>query len=225
MPEQDVQPSPLTRDDRLLIQTLANRLRRIMQDQEVDMIDVDRRDELGILANMVNRAAKELRNSRRLSAERQQELEARLDELRAAHETERRLTNTIKEISTPILNIHQSVLLLPLIGVLDGERAAHAITMLLTRINEVQAQVVILDITGVPTVDTHVANVLIQSARAAALLGARVILCGIRPEVAQVAINLGINLSALMPCHDLQAAIQQALLLTGDRIIRANSAR
>lgn len=225
MPEQDVQSTPLTRDDRLLIQTLANRLRRIMQDQEVDMIDVDRRDELGVLANMVNRAAKELRNSRRLNTERQQELEARLAELHAAHETEQRLTRTIKELSTPILNIYQGVLLLPLIGVLDGEQASHAITTLLTRITQMHAQVAILDITGVPTVDTNVANVLIQAAQAAALLGTRVILCGIRPEVAQVAVNLGINLSALMPCHDLQAAIQQALLLTGDRLTSASITR
>lgn len=219
MPEQDLQTSQLTREDRLLIQSLANRLRRIVQSEDVETIDVDRRDDLGILANMINRVAKELRNSRRLDAERKHELEARLAELHTAHETEQRLTRTIRELSTPILNIHQGVLLLPLVGVLDSDRASHAIDTLLTRVTEVQARIVILDITGVPTVDTNVANVLIQAARATSLLGARAILCGIRPEVAQVAVNLGINLSALMPCHDLQAAIQRALLLLGDRLI------
>lgn len=221
MSEQDTQRAQLTREDRVLIQSLANRLRHIMQDEEVEMIDVNRRDELGILANMVNRVGKVLRNSRRQVMERQHELEARLAELHAAHETEQRLTRTIRELSTPILNIREGVLLLPLIGVLDGERASLAITTLLSRVTEMQAQIVILDITGVPTVDTNVANVLLQAAQATGLLGARVILCGIRPEVAQVAVNLGINFSSLMPCHDLQAAIQRALMLTGDRIIKA----
>jgi len=220
MPESDIQRSQLTREDRLLIQSLANRLRRILLDQEIDMVEIDRRDELGVLASMVNRVAKELRNTRRHNAERQQELEARLAELHQAHETQQRLARTIKELSTPILNIYEGVLLLPLIGVLDGERASHAITTLLMRITEMQGRIVILDITGVPTVDTNVANVLMQAAQAASLLGARVILCGIRPEVAQVAVNLGINFSTLTPCHDLQAAIQQALLLTGGQIAR-----
>jgi rsbT co-antagonist protein RsbR len=201
----------LTAEDRVLIQTLGSRLRNMINDQEVAPIDVDRRDELGILANMVNRVAKELRNSRRRDAQRRQELEQHLAELRAAHATQERLLATIRELSTPTLNIYPGVLLVPLIGSMDSARAADVISTLLEQITARQAQIVILDVTGIPTIDTRVANVLLQAARAAGLLGARVILCGLTPHVAQVIVSLGIDLSTLTPCVDLQAAIGQAL--------------
>lgn len=210
--------SPFSREDRLLLQMLGGRLRRIMQGHEFETIDSDRLDELGILANLVNRVAKELRNSRREEMRRRHELEQRLAELRTAYETQQQLTSTIKQLSTPILNIHRGLLLLPLIGALDRERAAHVITTLLSKITEAQAHVVILDITGVPAIDSDVATVLLQAARAAALLGSRVILCGISPEVAQVAVSLGLDLAALTPCTDLQVALQRGLALVGQRI-------
>lgn len=208
-------PGRLSAEDRVLVQTLGSRLRSIINDQEVAPVDVDRRDELGILANMVNRVATELRNSRRRDAQRRQELEQHLEELRAAHAMQERLLATIKELSTPTLSIHPGVLLLPLIGSLDSARAADVISTLLDQITARQAQIVILDVTGISTIDTQVANVLLQAARAAALLGARVTLCGLTPHVAQVIISLGIDLSTLTPCVDLQAAIQQSLRLVG----------
>ena len=183
-----------------------------------DPLDIDRRDELGILANMINRVAKELRNSRRRDAEQRRELEQRLAELHGAYATQHQLLATIKELSTPVLSIYEGVLLLPVVGFLHSARAAHIIGALLEKISATSAQVLILDITGVPTIDTQVANVLLQAARAAALLGSRVILCGISPEVAQVVVSLGIDLSTLRPSSDLQSALQQALQLVGHQI-------
>ena len=212
--------SRLTSEDRALIQAIGSRLRHIIQGRDVEIQDVDRRDELGVLANMVNRAAKELRNSRRRDEQQRREIEQRLEELRAANETQQQLLSTIKELSTPILNIYQGILLLPIVGVLDSARAAHAINTLLERISAAHAQVVILDITGVPVIDTQVANVLLQASRAAGLLGSRVILCGISPEVAQVVISLGIDFSALKPTSDLQAALVYALHLVNRHIAK-----
>jgi rsbT co-antagonist protein RsbR len=205
--------SRLSPDDRLLIQALGSRLRRIINDEEAESIDIDRRDELGILANMVNRVAKELRNSRRRDTRRREELEQRLEELRAAHATQERLLATIRELSTPVLSIYDGVLLLPLIGSIDSARANDIIATLLEQTAVRQARSVIMDVTGLSTIDTQVANVLLQAAQAAQLLGARVILCGLTPHVAQVIVSLGIDLNALTPCVDLQSAIQQAVRL------------
>ena len=210
--------SNLTDEDRSIIQIIGSNLRHIIQGRRIETQEFDRRDELGILANMVNRVSKELYNSRQRDQRQRQEIERQLGELRIAHETQERLLSTIRDLSTPILNIHQGVLLLPIIGFLDSARAEHVISTLLDRIATTQAQVVILDITGVHTLDTQVANVLLQAAQATDLLGARVILCGVSPEVAQVVISLGIDLSTLTPSSDLQAALETALRLTGYRI-------
>jgi rsbT co-antagonist protein RsbR len=212
--------SKLTQADRTLVQALGSRLRLIIQGKDAEPLDVDRRDELGILANMVNRVGKELRLSRRRDEQQRAELEQRLAELDAAYATQQELLARVKELSTPILSIYQQVLLLPLVGALDTTRTQHVITTLLDEITTRRAHVVILDITGVPVVDTDVASLLLQAARATALLGARVILCGISPGVAQVVVSLGIDLSTLTPCSDLQAALERALQITQHRITK-----
>ena len=217
--------SNLTDEDRSIIQIIGSNLRHIIQGRRIETQEFDRRDELGILANMVNRVAKELYNSRQRDQRQRQEIERQLGELREAHETQERLLSTIRDLSTPVLNIHQGVLLLPIIGFLDSSRAEHVISTLLDRIATTQSEVVILDITGVHTLDTQVANVLLQAAQATELLGARVILCGVSPEVAQVVISLGIDLSTLTPSSDLQAALDAALRLTGYRVTISKSTK
>ncbi|MEM8534019.1 MAG: STAS domain-containing protein [Chloroflexota bacterium] len=210
--------SNLTDEDRSLIQRIGSNLRHIIRGRPIQAQESDRRDELGILANMVNRVARELHNSRQRDQQQREEIERQLLELRNAHETQERLLSTIRELSTPILSIQEGVLLLPIIGFLDTSRAEHVITILLERVTTTQAYVIILDVTGVHTLDTQVANVLLQAARSVELLGARVILCGISPEVAQVVVSLGIDLSTLTPSSDLQAALTTALRLTDKRI-------
>lgn len=208
----------LSAEDRALIRAIGNRLRKINQGEDFEPLIVERVDELGILANMVNRAARELQLGRERDQRQRQEIEQQLAELQAANETQSRLLSTIREISTPALNIYEGVLLLPILGSLDSSRAMQMLGALLEATETARARVVILDITGVHTVDTHIANVLIQAARTVRLLGARTILCGIAPEVAQVIVSLGIDLSELLTTRDLQSALSISLRLTGYQI-------
>lgn len=210
--------SALSVDDRALLRRIGSQMRHIIQGKYDEGQDVDRIDELGILANMVNRVARELQLTRERDQQQRQEIERQFAELQQANYTQQHLLQTIIEVSTPALVIYDGILLLPLVGTLDSDRAAYVLTALLNRIEQVKAKVVILDITGANMVDTHVANLLLGSARAVALLGARVILCGITPETAQVVVNLGIDLSSLTTCGDLRAALIIALRLNGYRV-------
>jgi DNA-binding LacI/PurR family transcriptional regulator/anti-anti-sigma regulatory factor len=127
--------------------------------------------------------------------------------LHAAYQRERMLSQTIRELGCPIIPLLPSVLLVPLIGAIDSQRAEQIISAVLTAIGEQQAQTVLLDVTGVPIVDTQVANSLVQTARAATLLGARVVMVGIRPEIAQSIVGLGIDLQQLKIYSTLASAI------------------
>jgi anti-anti-sigma factor len=115
------------------------------------------------------------------------------------------------ELSTPMLSISSTTVVVPLIGTMDTYRVQHLNNTLLQGIASLRVQNLILDITGVPVVDTQVANALIQAAQSVRLLGARVVLCGIRPEVAQVLVGLGINFSQMPTYASLQSAISNIL--------------
>ncbi len=219
MSQDPAEQSRLTTEDRALIRSIGTRLRRLIQGEVLDNEASERRDELGILANMINRVGKELRLIRRQEQKHREELEHRLEELRTAQDARQRLQYTIEELSTPILNIYQGVLLLPIIGGMDDQRAEQMITTLLEHVQQTRSFVVILDITGMAVIDTQVANTLIRAAQATALLGASVILCGMTPDVAQVVVSLGINLSVFQSCSDLQAGLRIALRITNHRIV------
>jgi rsbT co-antagonist protein RsbR len=126
----------------------------------------------------------------------------------------------IRELSTPLIPLHTGILALPLVGTIDSHRASQIMETLLEGIARQQADVVIMDITGVPVVDTAVGNHLVQAARAAELLGARVILVWISAEVAQTMVQLGINLSRIVTLATLQSGIEYALELQGLAIAR-----
>lgn len=117
----------------------------------------------------------------------------------------------LDELSLPFIPISDSTVVMPLVGVIDSHRAQVAIETLLSGVSSTRASTVILDVTGVPVVDTQVANTLISAASAVQLLGARVMLTGIRPEVAQTLVGLGINLENITTPGTLQAAIARAL--------------
>jgi rsbT co-antagonist protein RsbR len=119
--------------------------------------------------------------------------------------------STIRELGTPILPLHAGVIALPLVGAIDSYRASQVLERLLEAISEKQADIVIMDITGVPVVDTGVANYLLQTARAAQLIGAQVVLVGIGAEIAQTLVQLGVNLSQLKVYATLQDGIRYAL--------------
>jgi anti-anti-sigma factor len=117
----------------------------------------------------------------------------------------------LAELSTPILRISDDTLVMPLIGSVDSARAARVVETILAAVAETQARIVILDITGVPVVDTQTAAMLLRCARAVGLLGAEMVLTGIRPDVAQTVIALGIEFGDLITRADLQAGIRYAL--------------
>ena len=127
----------------------------------------------------------------------------------------RQQQQAIQELSTPVIQVWQGILTLPIVGAIDSPRAAQITENLLERIVQTQARVVILDITGVPLVDTGVANRLLKTVRAASLLGARCLLVGIRPEIAQTVVHLGVDLSGIETCADLQSGLERAFAMLG----------
>jgi PAS domain S-box-containing protein len=114
---------------------------------------------------------------------------------------------TLAELSTPLIPISDDVLVMPLVGGIDSQRAQQVIETLLHGIEERSARVALLDITGVPMVDTQVAQALLQAAQSVRLLGARVVLTGIRPEVAQMLVGLGVNMREIETHSTLQSGI------------------
>jgi rsbT co-antagonist protein RsbR len=121
----------------------------------------------------------------------------------------------IRELSSPIIPLYNGILVLPLVGAIDSHRAGQIMESLLSGISDQQADVVIMDITGVPVVDTSVANYLLLAARAARLLGAQIILVGISAEVAQTITQLGADLSSIITRANLQSGIEYALGVLG----------
>jgi rsbT co-antagonist protein RsbR len=117
----------------------------------------------------------------------------------------------LRELSTPLIPISDEVVIMPLIGTMDSRRAQQVLETLLEGIAGSGASVAILDITGVALVDTQVANALIRAAQAVKLLGAHVVLTGIRPEVAQTLVGLGVDLGGIVTRSTLQSGITYAL--------------
>lgn len=116
----------------------------------------------------------------------------------------------IRELSTPVLQIRDGLLLLPLVGVIDSSRARQMTDQLLQAIRANRAKVIVVDITGVPAVDSMVANHLVQVVEAARLLGARAILTGLSAEVAQTLVRIGVDLGKVQTTGNLQDGIDQA---------------
>jgi rsbT co-antagonist protein RsbR len=121
----------------------------------------------------------------------------------------------IRELSTPVLQIRDRLLLLPLIGVLDTHRARLVTENLLRSIRTNRAKVVVMDVTGVATIDSKVANHLLQTVTAARLMGARVIVTGLSADVAQSLVALGIELSTVNTVGDLQGGLEEAEQILG----------
>lgn len=117
----------------------------------------------------------------------------------------------LDELSTPFIPIGKQIMIMPLIGTIDSKRLEKILQTLLNGITEYNARRVIIDITGVSLIDTHVANGLIHAAQATRLLGARAIITGVRPEVAQTLVSLGVDLSQIETRSNLRDAIMQIL--------------
>jgi rsbT co-antagonist protein RsbR len=139
------------------------------------------------------------------------------------HERERligRQSEAIRELSTPVLQIRDRLLLLPLIGVIDTHRAQAITENLLRAIRETRARMVVIDVTGVATIDSKVANHLVQTVTAARLMGAHAIVTGVSADVAQSMVALGIELSPFRTVGDLQGGLEDAERKLGYRMVR-----
>ncbi|SES36268.1 RsbT co-antagonist protein RsbRA [Salipaludibacillus aurantiacus] len=125
----------------------------------------------------------------------------------------------LKELSAPLIPVFDNISVMPLIGTIDTERAKLIMENLLDGVIEHRSQVVLIDITGVPVVDTMVAHHIIQASEAVRLVGAKCILVGIRPEIAQTIVNLGIDLGKFPTKSTLKKGIESALELTKRQIV------
>ena len=125
------------------------------------------------------------------------------------------------ELSTPVVALWDGILALPLIGTLDSERTQVVMESLLERIVETGASIAIIDITGVPTVDTLVAQHLLKTVGAARLMGAECIISGIRPQIAQTIVHLGVDLGDVVTKATLASALVVALERLGASIVRS----
>jgi anti-anti-sigma regulatory factor len=136
------------------------------------------------------------------------ELKEQQHTVQAAYERERALTDAVREIGSPVIPLMPGVLLVPLIGALDSRRAQHVISSTLEHVRSQHATDLLIDVTGVPIIDTHVAGALLQLARMVGLLGAQTVLVGVRPEIAQSIVGLGIDLAGIGTSPTLAAAIR-----------------
>lgn len=132
----------------------------------------------------------------------------------------RQQQDAIRELSTPVLQIRERMLLLPIIGMIDTERARVITENLLSAIRGHRAKVVVIDVTGVGTIDSRVANHLLQTVAAARLMGASVIVTGLSADVAQSLVALGIDLGNLDTMGDLQGGLEEAERSLGYRVTR-----
>ena len=128
----------------------------------------------------------------------------------------------IRVLSTPVLQVRERLLILPIIGVIDPQRARQLTEQLLQGIRTNRAKVVVIDITGVPVMDATVANHLVQTVEAARLLGATVIITGLSPEIAQTLVTIGVDLGKMNTVGDLQGGIEEAERALGYRVVQLN---
>jgi rsbT co-antagonist protein RsbR len=123
----------------------------------------------------------------------------------------------IRELSTPVLQVRERLLILPIIGALDSKRARQLTEQLLGSIQANRARVVVIDVTGVATIDVEVANHLVQTVEAARLMGASAIITGLSSKIAQTLVDLGVDLAMMRTVGDLQGGLEEAERLLGER--------
>jgi rsbT co-antagonist protein RsbR len=131
----------------------------------------------------------------------------------------RQQQEAIRELSTPVLQVRERLLILPIIGVIDPQRARQLTEQLLRGIRTNRAKVVVIDITGVAAMDSKVANHLVQTVEASRLLGASIIVTGMSPEIAQTLVTINVHLGKMNTVGDLQGGIEEAERLLGYKVV------
>ncbi|MGH8721165.1 MAG: STAS domain-containing protein [Burkholderiales bacterium] len=130
----------------------------------------------------------------------------------------------IRELSTPVLQVRERLLILPIIGIIDSQRARQLTEQLLRGIRANRARVVVIDITGVAAMDSSVANHLVLTVEASRLLGAAAIVTGLSPEIAQTLVRIGVNLGKMHTVGDLQGGIEEAERILGFKVVPLSEA-
>ena len=136
----------------------------------------------------------------------------------------RRQAESLREVSTPVIALWDSILLLPLVGIVDSVRAQQLSEHLLLAVARHEAEVTLIDVTGVPVMDTSVARHILKTVAAAEMLGTRVILTGVSPGTAQTMVKLGIDMSGVPTRASLKGGMALALTMTRRRIVDADPA-
>ena len=145
-----------------------------------------------------------------------------LTERKEAEERIQQQSKEIMELSTPVMQVWQGVVVAPLIGSLDSQRTQQFMERLLNRIVETNSPLALVDIMGVPTIDTQTAQHLIETISAVRLLGAQVVLTGVRPAIAQTLVHLGIDLSDILTRSSLAAGLRVALDMLNLQVVAKN---
>lgn len=218
------------------VRKLATTAQRFREGDRSLRSGIRRGDEIGILSATFDAMANEVEailhglegqvTSRTRDIEEQRAaLQIALDELNVSAAARLVLAETIKQLSTPVIKLHDRVIMMPLVGTIDAERAELIERSLLGGIEAHHAEAVILDLTGVAVVDTAVAAGLLRAARAAQLLGASVTLVGITSRVAQSIVHLEVDLSGIVTRADLQSGLVHALRALGLGVARVGERR
>ncbi len=161
-------------------------------------------------ARVERRTLQLARANAELEAQAAERLRAEQDRARLQEEVIRMQAAMLEELSTPLIPLSDAVVIMPLVGTIDSKRAEQILAVVSQGVVSKGARVAIIDITGVPTVDTNVASVLIRASQAVRLLGAEVVLTGIRSKVARALVELGVDLGGLVTRGSLQAGITYA---------------
>lgn len=205
---------------------MASTAQRFRSGDRAQRSRLRRRDEIGQLAGTFDEMAETVESvlatleakvaARTAELEQQRaELAVALEDLQSSVAERLMLAETVRELSTPAIPLHHQILVMPLIGSIDTGRAQQIETALLQGIEQQRARKVILDLTGVPVVDTEVAACLLRASHAARLLGASVVIVGITPQVAQTIVHLGVDLSGIETCADLHSGVLSAFASLG----------
>jgi rsbT co-antagonist protein RsbR len=200
---------------------LSNVKQRIEQIEEVlssvaagDLdirLDIEKEDDLTGIEEAINILIDDLTYELKQSKNMQNELQEKLKKIQDQQKTIIQQQEDLMELSSPVSKVWDNILILPVIGTLDSQRTQIMMENLLQKIVETGCTMAILDITGVPTVDTQVANHLLKTTTSARLLGAECMISGISPAIAQTIVHLGIDLSAIKTKATLQDAMIYAM--------------
>jgi len=175
-----------------------------------------------VLARMgmvINKTIEKLHSESTQMEEAHKKLSDHASELEKSLERIRRQQSAIAEMSTPIIQVWDKIICLPVVGIVDSRRAAEMMDTLLTRIVATESRCVIVDITGVEVVDTQTADHFIKMIRAASLLGVTCMITGIRPQIAQTITQIGIELGGIRTLRNLEAGLIESMLLLGLKVV------